>query len=101
MKLLQIDFPSDGPWGQDMAEAFAGLAGMIAATPGLLWKIWTESAANHEAGGIYLFADEASLDRYLAEHTARLKSFGIDGIRARKLDVNEPLTGITRARLAA
>jgi hypothetical protein len=88
MKLLQIDFPSPGPWGEEMAQAFAGLAGMIAGTPGLLWKIWTESSVAHEAGGIYLFTDEESLDRYLAEHTARLRSFGVDGIRTRKLDAD-------------
>jgi hypothetical protein len=86
MKLLQIDLPSQSPWGEELTEAFAGLAGMIAGTPGLLWKIRTESSVAHEAGGIYLFADEESLDRYLKEHTERLRAFGIDGIRALKLD---------------
>ena len=101
MKLLQIDFPSQGPWGEEMSRAFAGLAGMIAGTPGLLWRIRTESSVAHEAGGIYLFTDEESLDRYLAEHTARLRSLGIEGIRARKFDAGEPFGRITRALLTA
>jgi hypothetical protein len=35
--------------------------------------------ATAEAGGIYLFADRASAEAYLAMHTARLKGFGIPG----------------------
>ncbi len=91
-RLLQIDFPSDGPWGQEMSAAFSDLAETIAATPGLRWKIWTESAAEGRAGGVYLFDDDSSAQRYLEEHTARLQGFGITEIRAVVLDVNEPLT---------
>jgi hypothetical protein len=100
MKLLQIDFPSQGPWGEEMTEAFAGLAGMIAGTPGLLWKIWTESSVAHEAGGIYLFEDEESLDLYLKEHTERLRAFGVEGIRALKLDAACRIPGRDRGRTA-
>jgi hypothetical protein len=99
--LLQIDFPLQGPWGQEMAAAFAGLAETIAATPGLRWKIWTENAGAGEGGGIYLFDDEASARAYLEEHTARLRGFGIGDIRAKLFDVNEPLTAIDRGPLTA
>jgi hypothetical protein len=98
-KLLQIDFPVSGPWGDEMAQAYADLARKIAGTPGLLWKIWTENPATGEAGGIYLFEDDASLAAYLTEHTERLKSFGIATINAKKFEVNEPLTQMTRGRL--
>ncbi len=94
-KLLQIDFPTEGPFGAEMSEAFAALAESIAAEPGLLWKIWTENAATKEAGGVYLFADLASLERYLSMHTARLQSFGVSGIRHKIFDVNEPLSQLT------
>lgn len=95
-QLLQIDFPAKGPWGEEMASAYVGLAETIARAPGLIWKIWTENPETKEAGGIYLFEDEASLAAYLEEHTARLKSFGVTQINAKRFAVNEPLTKITR-----
>lgn len=99
--LLQIDFPMQGPWGEEMAEAFSGLAEVIGQAPGLRWKIWTENAAEGLSGGIYLFDDAASADAYLTEHTARLASFGITDIRAVMFDVNEGLTAINRGPLTA
>ena len=33
--LLQVDFPYQGPWGEDMAQAMQGLAQSIAQEPGL------------------------------------------------------------------
>lgn len=99
-KLLQIDFPFQGPFGNEMSEALAELARSIATEPGFVWKIWTESAARGEAGGIYLFADGASAEAYLAKHTERLEGFGIDGIRARIFDVNDALTAITAGPVA-
>lgn len=98
-KLLQINFPFNGPWGNDMAQAYSELAHKLSDTPGLLWKIWIENPNTGETGGIYLFEDEASLDTFLTEHTARLNSFGIENINAKKFDVNEPLTQITRGKL--
>lgn len=92
--LLQIDFPLDGPWGDEMAEAFRPLAEQIDLTPGLRWKIWTESPERGESGGIYLFDDPAAASRYLEEHTVRLRGFGITEIRARVFDVNETLTAV-------
>ena len=94
--LLQVDFPYQGPWGEDMAQAMRGLAESIAREPGLLWKIWTENPTDRLAGGIYLFADEASARAYATMHTKRLESFGVTGIRALYFDVNEPLTATTR-----
>ena len=92
--ILQIDFPMPGPWGEEMAAAFGDLAQIIARTPGLRWKIWTESEAEGLGGGIYLFDDDETAQAYLEEHTARLESFGISDIRAKLLHVNEPLTAV-------
>lgn len=94
--LLQIDFPTDGPFGKEMSEAYAELAQHLAQTPGLIWKIWTENEETKEAGGIYLFTDEAHAKSYLTEHTARLKSFGIQNIRSKIFSVNEPLSATTK-----
>ena len=97
--LLQIDFPSEGPFGAEMSAAYADLATSISNEPGLLWKIWTENPRTGEAGGIYLFSDQASAEAYLAMHTARLQSFGVQNIRGRVFDVNAPLSAIDRAPL--
>jgi hypothetical protein len=101
LTLLQFDFPATGPWGDEMATAYAGLANQLAETPGLIWKIWTENAETNEAGGIYLFTDEGSADNYVKEHTLRLQSFGITNIRAKKFAVNQALTEITRGPILA
>jgi hypothetical protein len=94
--LVQFDFPMKGPWGDEMADAFRDLADIISRSPGLRWKIWTESEAEGAGGGIYLFEDEESARAYVEEHTARLEGFGITEIRAKVFEVNEPLTELTR-----
>jgi hypothetical protein len=99
MKLLQIDFPFQGPFGQAMTEAMSELAKDIAQEEGLLWKIWTESEAKQKAGGIYLFQTETQAQRYLEKHSARLAAFGVTGIEATIFDVNLPLSLIDHAPL--
>lgn len=99
LTLLQMDYPFPGPWGPQMADEYSDLAHRIANVPGLICKVWTENQEAGVAGGIYLFADEASLDSYLEEKIKRMEASGIKDIRARKFDVNEPLTKITRGRL--
>ncbi|TDW58363.1 monooxygenase [Oceanimonas baumannii] len=94
--VVQVDFPYTGPFGQEMATAMAGLAQSIADEPGFIWKIWTENPKTGEAGGLYLFKDPDSAQRYLEKHTARLQSFGISDIRGRIFAVNEALTTIDR-----
>jgi hypothetical protein len=95
--LLQFDFPFDGPFGAEMAQALDGLARSIAEEPGLLWKIWTENAAERAAGGVYLFATPEAAAAYAKKHGERLAGFGITGIRARTFDVNAELSHLTHA----
>lgn len=95
--LVQVDFPHAGPWGDEMAAAFEGLALSIAQEPGFLFKYWTEDRAQGIAGGIYGFASRAEAEAYLAMHSARLAGFGVTGIRGLVLEVNEPLSRIDRA----
>lgn len=99
MNLLQVDFPMNGPFGEEMSQGFKDLAHDIASEEGLVWKIWTENEKTKEAGGIYLFADEAHAMRYLEKHTKRLEGFGITGIRGKIFEVNESLSLIDRAPL--
>jgi hypothetical protein len=95
--LLQVDFPHDGIFGDEMSEAFADLAKDIAQEEGLIWKIWTENESTKEAGGVYLFENEADAQRYLKKHTERLTSFGYTNIRAKIFSVNETLSRLTKA----
>ncbi len=100
MTLLQIDFPSHGPWGADLTEIASDLARHLIKTPGMVWKIWTENERTGDCGGIYLFTDESSANDFLKEHLQRLDSMGIKDVRAKVLDVNESLSRITRAPIA-
>lgn len=47
-----------------MADQLGGLAASINQEPGFLWKVWTESEQNQEAGGIYLFETEETALAY-------------------------------------
>jgi len=93
--VLQIDFPFQGPFGADLAEAMSELAESISREPGFIWKIWTENPETREAGGVYLFRDKPSAEAFQAKHLERLKSFGIPDPRSRLFGVNETLTEIT------
>jgi len=101
MTLLQIDFPSHGPWGEDLTKRASDLANGLNKTPGMLWKIWTENSRTGECGGVYMFTDESSANDFLKEHLPRLDSMGIKDVRTKVLDVNQSLSRITRAPIAA
>jgi hypothetical protein len=101
MTLLQIDFPSRGPWGEDLTKMASDLAQHLIKTPGMVWKIWTENSRTGDCGGVYLFTDETSANDFLKQHLPRLESMGIKDVRAKVLDVNESLSYITRAPIAA
>lgn len=96
LTVLQIDFPFNGPFGDEMHQAMQSLAESIIKEPGLLWKIWTENAATQEAGGVYLFSDASSAQRYLDMHSARLTANGVTGVRAKLFEVNASLSEICK-----
>jgi hypothetical protein len=97
--LVYVEFPSEGPVGQEAAAAYAELAEDIAAQDGLIWKVWTEDAEALTAGGVYLFTDKDSADRYIDKHTRRLNSFGISEVTVKTFTVNEALSRTTHAVL--
>lgn len=98
--LLQVDFDFAGPFGEEMADALAGLAESINNEPGFIWKMWTENKNDQLAGGIYLFEDEASARAYLKMHSARLKEMGVKEVRGQIFDVNISLSTINKAPIA-
>ena len=90
--LVIFDFPARPPGGPEQAAAIRALAEDIAAEPDLLWKIWTESAEEKRAGGVYLFRSRAAAEAYHAKHAARLGRAGITGIEVTYRTYNAPLT---------
>ena len=63
-KILEINFKFTQS-ADDYVKLVAPFADPIAAVPGLSWKVWILNDKAHEAGGIYLFKDEASVNAYL------------------------------------
>lgn len=95
--LLIFDFPARPPGGPEQEAALRALAESIAQEPGLLWKIWTESAAEGRAGGVYLFESRAAAEAYHRMHAERLGRAGITGIEATYREINLSLSRIDRA----
>ncbi|PIC80925.1 monooxygenase [Sporosarcina sp. P18a] len=94
--VVQVDFTMNGPFGDEMAEAFADLATSINEEEGFIWKIWTENPETNEAGGIYNFETKESAEKYVEMHTKRLASFGITDVNAKIFAVNSTLTAINK-----
>ena len=97
---LLFRFPFPGPWGNELTEASHALASDIANELGLVWKIWLEDRETRHAGGIYLFEDRASAERYREKHEGRLSAMGLTGATANTLSVNTELSVLTMAGAA-
>ncbi len=96
-KLLQLNFK----FNVSMAEyeqAASSLADKFAAVSGLRWKIWIINEAEKEAGGIYLFNDEASVKALLeGPLAAQVTSHpALSDFSVKQFDVMEDVTAITR-----
>lgn len=96
-KILQINFKFSVPQAE-LEKAFAPAAQPIADTPGLRWKVWLMNGNTSEAGGVYLFDDEASLHAFLnGPIVASLGSNPVlSDVSAKVFDTIEALTLITR-----
>jgi hypothetical protein len=104
MKLLVVRYGRQhGQDDPDQARGFLEAAEKIAGLPGLIWKLWSYDDAEHVAASIYLFDSEeharawgdGAMKPALGSHP------GISDIEASYLDVDERLSAITRAPLAA
>ena len=95
--LMQIDFPHNGPFGNELTDAMQDRAHDIANEHGLIWKIWTVNKDEKMAGGIYLFDNRADAQRYTDKHTKRLTEDGYSNIRALIFEVHEELSKLNHA----
>jgi len=96
-KILQINYKFGIP-AAEFSQALLPAAQPIADSPGLLWKIWLMNEAANEAGGIYLFADEAAVNEFLGGPivSALRTNQVVSDIRVKMFDVSEAHTLVTR-----
>ncbi|MBK9295266.1 MAG: YdhR family protein [Oligoflexia bacterium] len=101
-KILQINFKFHVAREQYEA-AVEPLAQPIAAVPGVLWKVWLMNEAEQESGGIYLFADGASLEAYLnSEIVAGIVSNpALSDFSVKQFEVMEGVSEVTRGPVGA
>ena len=99
--ILQINFNLNVPAAeyQKMADS---VAHAFVDVPGLSWQIWLLNPATQEAGGIYLFDSQASLDAYLnGPIVAKLRGLtAVRNISAKQFEVMPEVTALTRGPLA-
>lgn len=100
-KALQVNFKYNIP-AEALMAGTAKSAAEIASKPGLRWKIWIYNDETKEAGGLYLFEDDASADAYTEWVTTALENNpAASEITVKKFDINPDATAITRGPVAA
>ena len=100
--ILQINFNINVPAAQyqnivdSVAQAFPEV-------PGLKWKIWLLNPAAEEAGGIYLFDGQESLNAYLnGRLVAKLRGLTvIRNLSVKQFEVMPEATALTRGPVEA
>ncbi len=99
-KILQINFKFSVPRAA-YEQTVAPMASDFAAVPGCRWKIWLMNEAESEAGGIYLFEDDASLRTFLSSPlVASVTSHpALSDFSVKQFDTLEAITKITRGPL--
>jgi len=96
-RILQINFKFNVTRAE-YDQAASSLAGDFAALAGLRWKIWIMNEADREAGGVYMFEDEASVKAFLeGPLAAKVTSHpALSDFSVKQFDVMEDVTKITR-----
>ena len=99
-QILQINFNFSVSRDQ-YEEVTAALANDFANVPGCQWKVWLMNEAANEAGGIYLFADEAAVEAFKASDLAKgvLSHPALSGFSIKQFEVLEDVSRITRGPL--
>ena len=96
-RIMQLNFKFSVS-GSEYEQAVAPLASQFATVAGLRWKIWMINEAETEAGGIYMFDDEASLNAFLEGPLAAQVTGhpALSDFSVKQFDVMEDLSAITR-----
>jgi len=96
-KIVQINYQFSIP-AEDLSQAMLPAAPVIADVPGLHWKVWLMEDGRREAGGLYLFEDEATANAFVAGPlVAGLKANPVvSDVSIKQFGVSEEHTRITR-----
>lgn len=96
-KILQINFKFNVPKAA-YEQAVSPMLSEFAAVLGCRWKIWLMNEANSEAGGIYHFEDDATLQAYLASPlVAQVTGHpALSDFSVKQFEVMEEVTKVTR-----
>jgi len=102
-KILQINMHFNGMTGAELREAWLPAAEPISAVGGLRWKVWLVDEGRREAGGIYLFEDEAAMTAFLSGPivTGISADPSLSDITVKEFDIMEEHTYITRGPVRA
>ena len=95
--VLQINFR----FNITLAEYTAAVKKIVedfAKIDGLEWKVWIMNEPRKEAGGIYLFKDQDSLDRYLGGPLAKavVSNPAFADFSVRQFEVMPEFSAVTR-----
>jgi len=95
--ILQINFTLNVPAAEYRKMVDSVLHAFVD-VPGLRWKIWLLNPALQEAGGLYLFESQASLDAYLnGPLVAKLRSLtSVRNISIKQFEVMPEASALTR-----
>ena len=98
--MLQVNF-NYSVTKEEYEQAVAPLADKFANVPGLKWKIWILNSEKSEAGGIYMFDSQASLDTYVAGPLAEavLNHPALSNFDIKQFTIMEDVTKVTRGPL--
>jgi hypothetical protein len=101
-QILQINFKFNVPREQ-YETTCSSLAEQFAAVPDCVWKVWLMNETDSEAGGIYLFADEAAVETFKGSPlvAAVLAHPALSDFNIKQFEVMTDVSRITRAPLGA
>jgi hypothetical protein len=88
---------------EQLLEALAPLVDDFAKLPGLQWKIWFMNEEESEAGGVYLFENQAACSDYLSGPLARIVTShpALSDFIVKSFDVLEEPTAACRGPVGA
>ena len=95
--MLQLNF-NFSVSKEEYEGAVSPLANKFANVPGLIWKIWILNEEKSEAGGIYLFENQASVDNYLSGPLAETVTThpALSNFSIKQFTIMEDNTKVTR-----
>lgn len=101
-KILQVNFRFSVSRAA-YEEVASSLATAFAAVPGCRWKIWLMNETENEAGGLYLFDNDVSIDALLNSELIAgvLAHPALSDFSVKRFDVLPGVSAITRAPLHA